>query len=79
MFTVARFDFDNSGNLSESELAEFQRYGDRVVLNAQQTFQNLAVVSTLLFGATHQSVIGHFKELENKLFPGRSNLPGICY
>ena len=58
MFTVARFDFDNSGNLSEPELAEFQRYGDRVVLNAQQTFQNVAVVSTLLFGATHQSVIG---------------------
>jgi hypothetical protein len=58
MIIIARFDADNSGSIDDQEISDYHKFGEALVANHVNTFQNFAVVFTLLIGAAHQTVVG---------------------
>ena len=47
LLTIARFDADGSGDISKEELADYHKFGEALVANVVNTFQNFAVVFTV--------------------------------
>ena len=58
MLTIARLDADKGGDVSEAELKQFQETASKLVANTCDALQTNAVVASLLFAATFQTVIG---------------------
>ena len=58
LLTIARIDSDGTGNIDEDELKAFERVAEKLIRDTCDALQSSAVVVSLLFGATFQSVIG---------------------
>jgi len=57
LIILARFDANGDGQLSDQELADFQKLGSELVNSAVSSFANFTVVFTLIIGSTHQNTI----------------------
>jgi hypothetical protein len=58
LITIARFDIDGDGEIDDQEFEISRKEGEKAVSNAIAGCQNFAIVSALLFGATHLANIG---------------------
>lgn len=58
LLTIARIDADGGGDIDEEELKAFDRVAEKLIRDTCDALQMSAVVASLLFGATFQSVIG---------------------
>lgn len=58
LLTIARIDSDGTGDIDEAELRAFDRVAEKLIRDTCDALQMSAVVASLLFGATFQSVIG---------------------
>ena len=58
LLTIARIDADGTGHIDEEELKTFEKVADKLVRETCDALQMSAVVASLLFGATFQTVIG---------------------
>jgi hypothetical protein len=58
LLTIARIDSDGTGDIDEAELKAFDRVAEKLIRDTCDALQMSAVVASLLFGATFQSVIG---------------------
>ena len=61
LIVIARFDINQDGQISESEYAIAQQMGEKAVAMGIQGCANFAIISALLFGATHLTTIGRPK------------------
>ena len=64
LIAIAKFDIDGDGRIDEKEFAISRAQGERAVANAVQACTNFAIISALLFGASHNTNIGRPKPYE---------------
>ena len=58
LITIARFDINGDGSIDEAEFNSSRTSGEKCVANAVAGCANFAIISALLFGATHLTTIG---------------------
>lgn len=58
LISIARFDLDADGQLDVEEFNRFRISGEQIVNNAITGCANFAIISALLFGATHMTTMG---------------------
>lgn len=58
LLTLARFDEDGDGTISDEEFAHFLQASDEIIADANAMCGNLAVVSALLLGLSHNVTVG---------------------
>ena len=58
LIVIARFDIDGDGDIDEAEFEISRKEGEKAIANAIAGCQNFAIISALLFGATHLANIG---------------------
>lgn len=58
LLTIAKFDMDNSGTISKTELDDYKVFGERLVNDAMATISTFAIVFSLLIALSHNNVIG---------------------
>ena len=58
LIVIARFDIDGDGDIDEAEFEISRKEGEKAITNAIAGCQNFAIISALLFGATHLANIG---------------------
>ena len=58
LLTFARFDEDGDGTISDEEFAHFLQASDEIIADANAMCGNLAVVSALLLGLSHNVTVG---------------------
>ena len=58
LLTVARFDRDLDGVLTDEEYGAYQKSAENLVNMNANTFQNIAILAVLVIGSSHLAVIG---------------------
>jgi len=58
LIVISRFDIDGDGDIDEQEFEISRKEGEKAISNAIAGCQNFAIISALLFGATHLANIG---------------------
>ena len=58
LIVISRFDIDGDGDIDEAEFEISRKEGEKAITNAIAGCQNFAIISALLFGATHLANIG---------------------
>lgn len=58
LIVISRFDIDGDGDIDEQEFEISRKEGEKAIANAIAGCQNFAIISALLFGATHLANIG---------------------
>lgn len=58
LLVISRFDIDGDGDIDEQEFEISRKEGEKAIANAIAGCQNFAIISALLFGATHLANIG---------------------
>jgi len=58
LIVISRFDIDGDGDIDEQEFEISRKEGEKAITNAIAGCQNFAIISALLFGATHLANIG---------------------
>ena len=58
LLTFARFDADNSGDISSDELNTYYKYGEETVKTTNDAFQSMSMMLTLLIAASINNVLG---------------------
>ena len=64
LLTIARIDTDLTGDIDEDEIEAFESAANKLIADTCDALQTSAVVASLLFGATFQSVIGRPDPME---------------
>ena len=58
LLTLASFDTDGDGSIDNAELAAYEKSADTLINDSVAMCGNLALVSALLLGLTHQTTVG---------------------
>ena len=64
LLALARFDEDGDGSISEAELSKFDKLSDEIISDGNAMCGNLAVVTALLLGLSHNVTVGRPVPLE---------------
>ena len=64
LLALARFDEDGDGCISELELAKFEKLSEEIISDGNAMCGNLALVSALLVGLSHNVTVGRPVPLE---------------